>query len=70
VFEDRALRRIFGPKRNVTGGWRRQHNEELSDLHPSPSIIGIIKSRRRMWSGHAARMGEKRLRRGTCRGYW
>jgi hypothetical protein len=61
VFENRVLRRIFGPKRNrVTGGWRKLHNEELHNLYSSPGIIRIIKSRRMRWVGHAARMGEKR----------
>jgi hypothetical protein len=61
VFENRALRRIFGPKRDeVTGGWRKLHNEGLHDLYSSPSIIRIIKSRRMRWAGHVARMGEKR----------
>jgi hypothetical protein len=61
VFENRLLRRIFGPKRHeVTGGWRKLHNEELRDLNSSPSIIRIIRSRRMRWVGHAARMGEKR----------
>jgi hypothetical protein len=47
VFENRALRRIFGPKRDeVAGGWRKQHNEELHNLYFSPSIITMIKSRR------------------------
>jgi hypothetical protein len=60
VFENKVLRRIFGPKRDkVTGGWRKLHNEELRDLYSSPSIIRIIKSRRRMWAGHVARLGEK-----------
>jgi hypothetical protein len=60
VFENRVLRRIFGPKRDsVTGGWRTLHNEELHNLYSSPSIIRIIKSRIR-WAGRAARMGEKR----------
>jgi hypothetical protein len=61
VFENRVLRRIFGPKRNgVTGGWRKLHNEELHNLYSSPSIIRIIKSRRMRWAGHVAQMGEKR----------
>jgi hypothetical protein len=61
VFENRVLRRIFGPKRNrVTGGWRELHNEELHNLYSSPSTIRIIKSRRIRWSGHVARIGEKR----------
>jgi hypothetical protein len=61
VFENRVLRRIFGPKRDrVMGGWRKLHNEELHDLYCSPSIIRIIKSRRMRWTGHVALMGEKR----------
>jgi hypothetical protein len=61
VFENKVLRRIFGPKRDeVTGGWRKLHNEQLCDLYSSPSIIRIIKSRRMRWAGHVARMGEKR----------
>jgi hypothetical protein len=61
VFENRALKRIFGPKRDeVTGEWRKLHSEELRDLYSSPSIIRIIKSRRMRWAGHVERMGEKR----------
>jgi hypothetical protein len=57
VFENRALRRIFGPKRDeVTGGWRKLHNEELRNLYSSPSIIRMIKSRRKRLAGHVARM--------------
>jgi hypothetical protein len=60
VFENRMLRRTFGPKRDeVTGGWRRLHNE-LHYLYCSPSIIRIIKSRSMRWAGHVARMGGKR----------
>jgi hypothetical protein len=61
VFENRVLRRIFGPKRDgVTGGWRKLHIEELHNLYSSQSIIRIIKSMRMRWAGHVARMGEKR----------
>jgi hypothetical protein len=61
VFENRVLRRIFGPNWDeVTGGWRKLHNEELYNLYSSRSIIRIIKSRRMRWAGHVARMGEKR----------
>jgi hypothetical protein len=61
VFENKVLRRMFGPKSDeVTGGWRKLHKEELRGLYSSPSIIRIIKSRRMRWVGHVARMGEKR----------
>jgi hypothetical protein len=55
VFENRVLRRIFGPKRDeVTGEWRKLHNEEFHDLYPLPSIIRIMKARRTKWAGHVA----------------
>jgi len=61
VFENMVLRRIFGPRRDeVTGEWRRLHNEELNDLYSSPNIVRVIKSRRVRWAGHVARMGEER----------
>jgi hypothetical protein len=61
VFENRVLRRIFAPNRDeVTGGWRKIHNEELHNLYSSPSIIRMIKSRRMRWAGNVARMGAKR----------
>jgi hypothetical protein len=63
VFENRVLRRIFGPKRDeVTGEWRKMHNEELHDLYSSPSTIRMLRSRTMRWAGHVARMGEKRNR--------
>jgi hypothetical protein len=61
VFENRVLRRIFGPKRDeVTGGWKKLHNEELHGLYSSLSIVRVIKTRRMRWAGHVARMGEVR----------
>jgi hypothetical protein len=67
VFENRVLRRIFGPKGDeVTGGWRKLHNEKLHNLYSSPGIIRMINSRRMRWAGHVARMG----RRGMHIGYW
>ena len=61
VFENRVLRGIFGPRRDeVTGEWRKLHNEELNDLYSSPNIVRVIKSRRMRWAGHVASMGERR----------
>jgi hypothetical protein len=60
VFENRVLRRIFGPKRDeAIGNWRKLHNEEPYNLYSSPSIIGIIKSRRMRWTGHIGCMGRQ-----------
>jgi hypothetical protein len=67
MFENRVLRRIFGPKGDeVTGWWRKLHNDELHDLYSSPSINRIIKSKRMIWALHVARMGRRR----TCIGCW
>jgi hypothetical protein len=61
VFENRVLRRIFGPTRDeVTGEWRKLHNRELQNLYSSPDIVRQIKSRRMRWPRHVARMGEGR----------
>ena len=57
----RVLRRVFGPKKDeVTGEWRKLHNEELSDLYSLPNIVRVVKSRRMRWAGHVAHMGEGR----------
>jgi hypothetical protein len=62
VFENKVLRRIFGPKRDeVTGGWRKLHNEEFHNLYSSPSIITMIKSRRMRWTGHVDDWGEEKF---------
>jgi hypothetical protein len=61
VFENRVLRRVFGPRRyEVTGEWRKLHNEELNDVYPLPNIVRVVKSRRMSWAGHVARMVEGR----------
>jgi hypothetical protein len=60
VFENRVLRRIFGPKREEDGSWRKLHNDELHSLYSSPNIVRVIISRRMRWTGHVARMGERR----------
>ena len=61
VFENKVLRRISGPRRDeVTGDWRRLHNEEINDLYTSPNIVRLKKSRRMRWVGHVTRMGEER----------
>ena len=64
VFENRVLRRIFGPKRDeVIWEWRKVHNVELNDLYSSPNIVRVIKSGKMTWAGHVARIGE---RKGVC----
>jgi hypothetical protein len=63
VFENRVLRRIFGPKRDyMTGEWRKLHNGEVIDLYSSPNIVRVIKSKRMRWTGHVARMEERFIR--------
>jgi hypothetical protein len=58
IFENRVLRRIFGPKRAEDGSWRKLHNDELHSLYSSPNIVRVIKSRKLWWAGHVAHMGE------------
>jgi hypothetical protein len=60
VFENRVLRRIFGPKREEDGSWRKLHDDELHSLYSAPNIVRLIKSRRMRWVGHVACMGERR----------
>jgi hypothetical protein len=64
VFDNRVLRRIFGPKKEEDGSWIKLHNDELHSLYSSPNIVKVIKSRRMRWAGHVARVGEGR---GFCR---
>jgi hypothetical protein len=60
VFENRLLRRIFGPRRDeVTGEWRKLHIEELNDLYSLPNIVQVVKSRKMRWAGHVVRMGKE-----------
>jgi hypothetical protein len=66
VFENRVLRKIFGPKREEDGSWGKLHNDELHSLYSSPNIVRVIKSRRMRWAGHVARMGEGRV----FTGFW
>jgi hypothetical protein len=66
IFENRVLRRIFGPKREEDGSWRKLHNDELHNLHSSPNIVRVIKSRRIRWAGHVARIEEGRGLHGFC----
>jgi len=62
VFENRVLRRVFGSKRDeVTGEWRKLHNEDLRDLYSLPNIVRVVKSRRMRWAGHVASMGDGRV---------
>jgi hypothetical protein len=68
VFENKVLRRIFGPKREVVKGeWRKLHYEELSDLYSSPNIVRVIKSRRMGWAEHIARL---QARKSVQHGFW
>jgi hypothetical protein len=60
VFENRVLRKIFGPKREVDGSWRKLHNDELHSLYSSANIVRVIKARSLRWAGHVALMGEGR----------
>jgi hypothetical protein len=62
VFENRVLRKVFGPRRDeVTGEWRKLHKAELNDLYSLPNIVRVVKSSRMRWAGHVARMGAERV---------
>ena len=66
MFENRVLRRVFGPKRDeVTGEWRKLHEEELSDMYSLPNIVRVVKSKRMRWAGHVARTGGERCAQGS-----
>jgi len=68
LFENRVLRRIFGPRREeVTEEWKSLHNEKLNDMYCLPNSVWVIKSRRMRWAGHVARMGEER---GCVESWW
>jgi hypothetical protein len=70
VFENRVLRRVFGPKRDdVTGEWRKLHNEELSDLYSLPNILRVVKSRRMRWAWRGASSGCGLTATGSARGW-
>jgi hypothetical protein len=66
VFENRVLRKIFGPKSEEDGSWRKLHNDELHNLYSSPNIVRVIKSRRLRWARHVARMGRGEV----LTGFW
>ena len=66
MFENRVLRTVFGPKRDeVTGEWRKLHNEELRDLYSLPNIVRVVKSRRIRWAGHVAHVGGESCAQGS-----
>ena len=67
MFENRVLRRIFGPKRDeVPGEWRKLHNDELNDMYCTPNIVRVTKSRRMRWVAHVVHMGREE----ACTGFW
>jgi hypothetical protein len=68
IFENRVLRKIFGPKREEAGSWRKLHNDELYSLYSSPNIVRVIKSRRMRWAGHVAGMGRGEVLTGSWLG--
>jgi hypothetical protein len=76
VFENRVLRKIFGPKREEAESWRKLHNDELHSLYSLPNIVRVIKSRKMRWAGHVTRMGREEVFTGfwfgspKARGHW